>query len=121
MKDALDIAEIMKEIGAKAKAAAAELAFADPAAKAAALTAAADAVWNARAAIIAANEKDMAFGREKGLSAAMLDRLMLDEARIQGIADSLRAVASQDDPVGEVMSECSSAALTIIRRSDEAS
>ena len=105
MKDALDIAEIMKEIGAKAKAAAAELAFADPAAKAAALTAAADAVWNARAAIIAANEKDMAFGREKGLSAAMLDRLMLDEARIQGIADSLRAVASQDDPVGEVMSE----------------
>jgi glutamate-5-semialdehyde dehydrogenase len=105
MKDALDIAEIMKEIGAKAKAAAAELAFADPSAKAAALSAAADAVWNARGEIIAANEKDMAFGREKGLSAAMLDRLMLDEARIQGIADSLRAVASQDDPVGEVMSE----------------
>ena len=105
MKDALDIAEIMKEIGAKAKAAAAELAFADPSAKAAALSAAADAVWNARGEIIAANERDMAFGREKGLSAAMLDRLMLDEARIQGIADSLRAVASQDDPVGEVMSE----------------
>ena len=105
MKDALDIAETMKEIGAKAKAAAAELAFADPSAKAAALSAAADAVWNARGEIIAANEKDMAFGREKGLSAAMLDRLMLDEARIQGIADSLRAVASQDDPVGEVMSE----------------
>ena len=105
MKDALDIAEIMKEIGAKAKAAAAKLAFADPAAKSAALNAAADAVWSARAEIIAANEKDMVFGREKGLSAAMLDRLLLDEARIQGIADSLRAVASQDDPVGEVMSE----------------
>ena len=86
-------------------AAAAELAFAHPSAKAAALSAAADAVWNARGEIIAANERDMAFGREKGLSAAMLDRLMLDEARIQGIADSLRAVASQDDPVGEVMSE----------------
>jgi hypothetical protein len=40
----------------------------------------------AAAEIIAANEKDMAFGREKGLSAAMLDRLMLDEGRIAGIA-----------------------------------
>jgi glutamate-5-semialdehyde dehydrogenase len=47
----------------------------------------------------------MAFGREKGLSAAMLDRLMLDRGRIAGIAAGLRAVAAQDDPVGQVMSE----------------
>ena len=105
MKDAMDIHEIMKEIGAKAKAAAAELAFAPPAAKAAALTAAAEVVWDRRDDIIAANAKDMEFGREKGLSAAMMDRLMLDEDRIQGIVDSLRAVAAQDDPVGEVISE----------------
>jgi glutamate-5-semialdehyde dehydrogenase len=48
--------------------------------------AAAEAVEARVAEIIAANEKDMAFGREKGLSAAMLDRLMLDEGRIAGIA-----------------------------------
>jgi glutamate-5-semialdehyde dehydrogenase len=51
-----------------------------------ALEVAAEAVEARVAEIIAANEKDMAFGREKGLSAAMLDRLMLDEDRIAGIA-----------------------------------
>ncbi|MDB2369276.1 glutamate-5-semialdehyde dehydrogenase, partial [Octadecabacter sp.] len=39
------------------------------------------------------------------LSAAMLDRLMLDEARVQGMVDGLRSVATQDDPVGAVMDE----------------
>ncbi|MBT8416070.1 MAG: glutamate-5-semialdehyde dehydrogenase [Silicimonas sp.] len=105
MKDAADIHEIMKEIGANARAAAAELAFASPVAKAGALNGAADAILAGASEIIAANEKDMAYGREKGLSPAMMDRLMLDDARIEGIADSLRAVAAQDDPVGEVMSE----------------
>lgn len=105
MKDAADIHEIMKEIGANARAAAAELAFASPDAKARALNGAADAILARASGIIAANEKDMAYGREKGLSPAMMDRLMLDDARIEGIADSLRAVAAQDDPVGEVMSE----------------
>jgi glutamate-5-semialdehyde dehydrogenase len=47
----------------------------------------------------------MAFAREKGLSPAMLDRLMLDEGRIRGIVESLRAIAEQRDPVGEVMAE----------------
>ncbi|RZW09250.1 MAG: glutamate-5-semialdehyde dehydrogenase [Rhodobacteraceae bacterium] len=105
MKDAADIHEIMKEIGANARAAAAELAFASPDAKARALNGAADAILARASEIIAANEKDMAYGREKGLSPAMMDRLMLDDGRIEGIADSLRAVAAQDDPVGEVMSE----------------
>jgi len=105
MKDALDIAEIMKEIGAKAKAAAAELAFVPALAKERALIAAADAVWARREEVIAANAKDMEFGRDKGLSDAMLDRLMLNEERIKGICDGLRAVAAQNDPVGEVMAE----------------
>uniref|UniRef100_UPI00356B3D0F glutamate-5-semialdehyde dehydrogenase n=1 Tax=Loktanella salsilacus TaxID=195913 RepID=UPI00356B3D0F len=43
------------------------------------------------------------FGREKGLSPAMMDRLMLDEARVQGMCDGLRAVAAQDDPIGAVI------------------
>ncbi|MCF2903898.1 glutamate-5-semialdehyde dehydrogenase [Octadecabacter sp. CECT 8868] len=105
MKDLDNIPELMADIGARAKAAARVLASAPSDAKTAALNAAADAVWAARADIIAANEKDMTFGRDKGLSAAMLDRLMLDEDRIQGMVDGLRSVAAQDDPVGAVTEE----------------
>ncbi len=54
------------------------------------------------AEIIAENGRDLEVGRQKGLSAAMLDRLMLDEKRISGIADALREVAALPDPVGEV-------------------
>ncbi len=105
MKDALDIHAIMQDIGARAKAASAELAFASPEAKTKALNVAADTLWDRRSDVIAANAEDMAFGREKGLSDAMLDRLMLDEARIEGICESLRSVAAQDDPIGEVITE----------------
>ncbi|MEM6275690.1 MAG: glutamate-5-semialdehyde dehydrogenase [Pseudomonadota bacterium] len=103
MKDLDNIPAVMADLGARAKAAAAELAFASAERKHAALIAAADAVWAQRAKIIDANAQDLAFGREKGLSAAMMDRLMLDEPRIQSIADGLRAVAEQPDPVGEVI------------------
>ena len=105
MKDLDNIPALMAEIGARARAAAAQLAVADAGDKAAALTAAADAVWARRAEILAANDKDMEFGRDKGLSDAMMDRLKLNEERIQGIVDGLRAVAGQDDPVGEVLAE----------------
>ena len=105
MKDVADISEIMTEIGVAAKAAAAELAFAAPDAKRKALEFAADTVWDQRAAIIEANAKDMEFGREKGLSDAMMDRLMLDEARVESICSGLRAVAAQDDPVGQVLED----------------
>ncbi len=105
MKDMTDIPALMAEIGQRAKTAAAELAFAPAEVKRAALEAAADAVWSRRAEIVEENAKDIAFGRDKGLSAAMMDRLKLDEDRIQGICDGLRAVAAQDDPVGAVMTE----------------
>ncbi|WP_093120094.1 glutamate-5-semialdehyde dehydrogenase [Salinihabitans flavidus] len=105
MKDIENIPALMAEIGTKARTAAAELAFAPSDAKEKALLTAAETVWTRRADIIAANEEDMAFGREKGLSPAMMDRLMLDERRIQGIVDGLRAVAAQPDPVGKVMAE----------------
>jgi glutamate-5-semialdehyde dehydrogenase len=105
MKDTDDIHALMAALGARAKEAAAELAFAAPDAKRTALRAAADAVEVQRADIVAANAKDMAYGRDKGLSAAMLDRLFLDEARIAGIADGLRSVADQADPVGAVLAE----------------
>ncbi|WP_108484099.1 glutamate-5-semialdehyde dehydrogenase [Oceaniglobus ichthyenteri] len=105
MKDHTDIPALMQDMGRRARAASAVLAFATPAAKNKALVAAADSVWANRAAIISANADDLDFGREKGLSPAMMDRLMLNEARVKGIADGLRAVAGQDDPVGTVMEE----------------
>ncbi len=105
MKDFDNIPAMMADLGARAKAASQELAFATAERKHAALIAAADAVWSNRAEIIEANKKDLEFGRDKGLSPAMMDRLMLDEARVQGMVDGLRTVADQADPVGEVMAE----------------
>ena len=96
---------MMAEIGAKARAAAAELAFASSERKAAALQAAAAAVWARRDEILDANVLDMDFGAAKGLSAAMLDRLMLNETRLRGIVDALRMVAEQRDPVGRVLDQ----------------
>ncbi len=105
MKDLTDIPALMADIGARAKAATTQLAMASAERKHAALIGAAEAVWGTRAEIIAANEKDLAFGAEKGLSAAMMDRLMLDEDRVRGIVDGLRAMAEQADPVGQIMDE----------------
>ncbi|WP_149142681.1 glutamate-5-semialdehyde dehydrogenase [Gemmobacter caeruleus] len=100
-----DVGKLMQEIGAKAREAAAELAFAPAETKRAALLAAAEAVEGAVPAILAANAQDLEFGRAKGLSAAMLDRLVLDEGRIGGIVAGLRAIADQPDPVGRVLAE----------------
>ncbi|RMD48581.1 MAG: glutamate-5-semialdehyde dehydrogenase, partial [Alphaproteobacteria bacterium] len=100
-----DIAAMMRELGTRAREASTMLATASAERKHAALIAAAEAVWARRAEILDANARDMDYGREKGLSAAMMDRLMLDEGRIRGIVDGLRAVAEQRDPVGEVIAE----------------
>ena len=97
--------DLMNRMGAAAKSAARVLSTADASSKTRALNAAADAVWARRDEIIEANGKDLEFGRNKGLSAAMMDRLMLDESRIQGIVDGLRNVAAQDDPIGAVTDE----------------
>ncbi|MCZ4354657.1 glutamate-5-semialdehyde dehydrogenase [Roseovarius aestuarii] len=116
MKDLEDIPALMAQIGVCARAAATELAVTDSARKNAALNGAADAVWARRAAIIEANVKDMAAARDKDLSPAMLDRLMLDETRVQAIANGLRAVAAQDDPVGKVLEEWEQPSGLNIRR-----
>ncbi len=101
----MDIHAVMAEMGQKAKTASRELAFASAVVKQQALMLGADAVWARRDEIIAANVQDMAFGRDKGLTDAMMDRLMLDTPRIQGIVDGLRAVAVQNDPIGAVLAE----------------
>jgi len=105
MTDTQDIAAMMDEIGRNARAASAELAYATAERKHAALIGAASYIWKNRQAIIDANCEDLVYGEQKGLSPAMMDRLMLDEQRIRGIVDSLRTVAEQRDPVGEVMAE----------------
>jgi glutamate-5-semialdehyde dehydrogenase len=101
----MDIKAVITEIGQNAKIASQQLAYASSSVKQQALMLAADAVWEKRTQIISANKKDLEYGRAKGLTNAMMDRLMLDEARISGIVDGLRAVAKQDDPVGAVLSE----------------
>ena len=106
----------MAALGDAARNAAAELAFASSERKYAALISAADAVWARREAIIDANCEDLVYGEEKGLSPAMMDRLLLNEARIRGIVDGLRAVAAQKDPVGEVISEWAQPSGLKIRR-----
>jgi glutamate-5-semialdehyde dehydrogenase len=105
MTESQDIPQMMAGIGQAAKAASAELAFASAERKHAALISAAEALWKTRDAIIEANAKDMVYGREKGLSDAMMDRLMLDVDRIQSMVDGLRMVAEQPDPVGEVLDD----------------
>ncbi len=103
MKDFGDIPALMAELGERARAAAAELAFVPAERKVSALEAAADSMQDRCAEIISANRLDLAYGQDKGLSEAKLDRLMLDEARIRSMQDGLREVASQPDPVGEVI------------------
>ena len=103
MTDEAQIDTLMEDMGRRARAAAAELACAPAEAKRHALEAAAGALRAGRADLMAENAKDLAFGREKGLSPAMMDRLALDDARIEGIAAGLEAVAAQPDPVGAVM------------------
>lgn len=100
-----DIGAMMQRLGEAARAAASELAFAPAALRAEALMAAAAAVEARTPEIVAANAKDLAYGRDKGLSPAMMDRLALDAGRIAAIAAGLRAVAMQADPLGRVLAE----------------
>ncbi len=97
----MDLADQIHALGRRAKAASRALARATPAEKAAALRAMADALEAAAPAILTANAGDLARGTAAGLSAAMLDRLRLNEARLDAVADAVRAVADLPDPVGE--------------------
>jgi glutamate-5-semialdehyde dehydrogenase len=105
MKDGDSHSAMIDALGAQARAAASALALAGAERKDAALIGAAEALWDQREAIIAANALDCAAAAEQGLSAAMMDRLRLDTARIRAMAEGLRAVAAQKDPVGEVIAE----------------
>lgn len=100
-----DLASEMTELGRAARDAAAELALAGPEQKNQALKAAADALRSRSEEILSANAKDMAAAEEKGLSSAMLDRLLLNPDRIEGMAKGLEAIAAFPDPLGKVLEE----------------
>lgn len=95
-----DADALIAEMGARARAAAKRLAVATTAEKAAALRAAAAQLRAQAAVILDANARDMEVAKAGGLTAAMLDRLRLDEGRLGAIADAVEAVAALPDPVG---------------------
>ena len=105
MKDMNEAEALIAKMGEAARAAAIELAQATPERKHAALIGAAHEIRKRLPDILEANASDLQFGRDKGLSDAMMDRLRLDEDRLRGIEDGLRAVAEQPDPVGQVIAE----------------
>ena len=93
----------VRAVAMRAGDAAAELAPLTRAQKDAGLRAMADAVADATEAILEANARDVAAGREDGTSEALLDRLSLDATRVAAMADGLRDIAALPDPVGEVV------------------
>lgn len=100
-----DLAALMTALGEAALAAQPVLAAATREQKDAALIAAAAELRRQAAQILAANAKDMQAAEEKNLSAAMLDRLRLDTARVEAMARGLEEIARLPDPVGRVLAE----------------
>ncbi|MBT5907066.1 MAG: gamma-glutamyl-phosphate reductase, partial [Gammaproteobacteria bacterium] len=97
-----DLQAYMTDLGRRARAASAMIAKATTGQKNAALIAIAERIDSARETLLAANAQDMAAGREKGLDAALLDRLELTPARIDAMLEGLRQVAALDDPIGAI-------------------
>lgn len=100
-----DVVATMREIGAHAREAAKVLRSAPRKQKDAALLAAAMTIRADVDLILAANEKDMEAAKARGLSGAMLDRLKLDDNRIEAIARGLEAIVELEDPVGTTITE----------------
>ncbi len=100
-----DIAELMADIGRRATAAARPLAIAGPDQKNAALEAMAIAIDAERQTILDANQIDVEAALASGMAASFVDRLKLDDARIDGIIAGMQAIAALADPVGDVMDD----------------
>ena len=97
-----DIKDYMQQLGQQARQASRQIAKASTAQKNAALNAIAQALDTNRDQLMQANAQDMQAGKEKGLDAALLDRLELNTARIDGMIEGLRQVAALDDPVAAI-------------------
>ena len=101
----MTLEESIRTTGAKARAASDQLRSTSSAVKDAALRDIAGRIRAGRVALQAANEKDLAAGRDKGLSSAMLDRLELTDKRVEAMAAGLEEVAALPDPVGDIVSQ----------------
>ena len=99
----MSLADMMAQLGVHARRAARQLTTASTEQKNTALQAAADELRADAANILAANGEDMKLAEAQNLGAARLDRIMLDEARLEGIAQALEAIIALDDPVGQSM------------------
>ena len=99
------IESTMRKLGENARRAARGLAVTDDKQRNKALQAAADALRKRRGEILAANAVDMSEGEERGLTTAMLDRLMLDEGRVEAMASGIETVAALPDPLGRILAE----------------
>ncbi len=97
-----DLNQYMADLGRSARAAASELAFAEPRQKNAALLQIAEVLDQRRDFILQENQRDLAAARENQLAAAMLERLELNPARIDAMIEGLEQVAKLADPVGEI-------------------
>jgi len=95
-----DIAAMMTALGREAVAAAAVLALADTATKNRALSGMAAALRSRKSELLAANTRDMEAARSRALSAAMLDRLALDDYRVEAMARGLAEIIALPDPIG---------------------
>ena len=100
-----DLSDMMIQLGQRAKAASKVLALTNSGDKNRALANAASALFDSEQEILEANAKDMAAAKEKGLSEAMLDRLLLNKTRIASMVDGIEKIIRQPDPVGEIMSK----------------
>ncbi len=98
----MDIGKYMQQVGERARAASRAMARAETTRKNRALEATADHLEQSMEALLAENSKDMEAGRERGLDAALLDRLELNAERVRGMAEGLRQIATLPDPVGEM-------------------
>ena len=94
--------EYMQSLGVRARAASQLIANADGQIKNKALNAIATALLESQPALVAANKKDMEAGQASGLADALLDRLELTPARIEGMANGLRQIALLPEPIGEI-------------------
>lgn len=99
------VGDLMERLGKAAVTAASVLALTDTNTKNLALTGAAGAIRGRSAEILAANERDMTAARAAKLGGPLLDRLRLDEKRVEGIARSVEDVVALPDPVGTVVAE----------------
>ena len=99
------LSDRMFELGRAARAAAAVLAQVPAGVKRQVLESAAKELRASRAAVLAANAEDVAEAKARGLSSAMIDRLALDDKRIEATAAGLETVAALEDPVGQVLAE----------------